>query len=532
MQRAHKLAFSKDIAFADSTASCDTQSHSVTFMLTSCGIGAIPLGMFITKGQTVDEYKTAFSLLKDSVPNSFDGQGFPRHFIIDDSEAERQALKSISPQSNILLCRFHVLQSVWRWLWDAKHDIKNEHRKLLFKLFQSILIAPDCNSAHKAYITAIGKTITINNCLSDEIIPLKYEKWVKYINNYWVRKELWCLAFRDATVHGNQTNNFSEVNVRIFKDIILSRNKAYNAIALVDFICTGLEDYYLRRLRTFVNGRNDTARLLFEDQLKRAVYINKDSIEKLPNNIFKVPSGSDCGYYEVDVTHGFCTCSKGNLGAFCKHQAAVYHHYNESMPNLPPITVDSRYMLAKLAFGENVPEISFYKPLHFEKYNCQFSEEAAEIVEYNVSSPIKITNNTIVTTDDHLDNHNIDQQSDEYVNEIQELIKTNFEKFKRNTSASVLTKCLDRLKKVKSVATWESFLSTAGSSISLRHRSRATIHVQPTTISRRKPGVTRGSKRLLVGRPAKTDNNKRNAIKRKRNLAQNVRRNVPNAKGH
>jgi hypothetical protein len=46
-------------------------------------------------------------------------------------------------------------------------------------------------------------------------------------------------------------------------------------------------------------------------------------------------------------------------------------------------------MLAKLAFGENVPEISFYKPLHFEKNNGQFTEETAEIVEKNVLlSPI------------------------------------------------------------------------------------------------------------------------------------------------
>ncbi|KAF0734497.1 SWIM-type domain-containing protein, partial [Aphis craccivora] len=59
-QRAHTLAFSKDIVFVDSTSSCDTQSHSVTFMLTSCSIGAVPLGMFITKGQTTDDYKVAF----------------------------------------------------------------------------------------------------------------------------------------------------------------------------------------------------------------------------------------------------------------------------------------------------------------------------------------------------------------------------------------------------------------------------------------------------------------------------------------
>jgi len=90
------------------------------------------------------------------------------------------------------------------------------------------------------------------------------------------KEKLWCLVFRDASVHGHQTNNFSEVNVRIFKDIVLSRNKAYNAVALVDFICTSLEEYYLRRLRTFANRRNDTARHIFEDQLKRAVSVKKD----------------------------------------------------------------------------------------------------------------------------------------------------------------------------------------------------------------------------------------------------------------
>lgn len=76
------------------------------------------------------------------------------------------------------------------------------------------------------------------------------------------------------------------MNVCIFKDIVLSRNKAYNA----DFLCTSLEEYYLRRLRTFVNGRNDTVRHLFEDQLKGAININKDSIKQLSQNMYKVQS--------------------------------------------------------------------------------------------------------------------------------------------------------------------------------------------------------------------------------------------------
>lgn len=51
-------------------------------------------------------------------------------------------------------------------------------------------------------------------------------------------------------------------------------------------------------------------------------------------------------------------------------------------------------------------------------------------------------------------------------------------------------------------------MATAGSSISLGHRHHASIKVQPTTISRRKAGTTRGSQRLQVGRPV-------NGIKKK-----------------
>lgn len=52
---------------------------------------------------------------------------------------------------------------------------------------------------------------------------------------------------------------------------------------------------------------------------------------------------------------------------------------------------------------------------------------------------------------------------------------------------------------MKSLTGWESFIATAGCSISLKHSGRATIGVQPTTISRKRPGITRGSKRLSVG---------------------------------
>jgi len=209
------------------------------------------------------------------------------------------------------------------------------------------------------------------------------------------------------------------------------------------------------------------------------------------------------------------------MGGFCKHQASVYHHFGQAMPNLPPISVDARYSLAKLAFGQNVGPKSFYMPLIPELSNNQDDEEFPTI---------QSSNESLNSNDIHLANVPQNEEIDEYENQIISLMTDNFKKYNRETSSAVLQKCIDRIKKVKSSRTWESFLSTAGNNISLRHRTRGTIRVQPTTIRRRKPGITRGSKRLPVGRPLNSDKQKK--FKRKRNLGENVRLNVPNSKSH
>jgi len=56
MKRAHELETSKDIVFVDSTSSCDYENYSVTFLLTTCPAGAVPLGAIITKSQSEEEF--------------------------------------------------------------------------------------------------------------------------------------------------------------------------------------------------------------------------------------------------------------------------------------------------------------------------------------------------------------------------------------------------------------------------------------------------------------------------------------------
>ncbi|GBM73949.1 hypothetical protein AVEN_29611-1 [Araneus ventricosus] len=153
----------------------------------------------------------------------------------------------------------------------------------------------------------------------------------------WNRRELWCLAFRNESVKGHNTNNFSEVAVRIFKDEVLSRVREYNVITLIDFCSTTLEGYYNRRLQKFANFRNPGPRLFLRKMKKKALDsrnpINPDTRKKILCNEsqFSVLSGNVT--YFVDVLSACCSCSAGKLGKFCKHQFAVCYYFNISCKN-------------------------------------------------------------------------------------------------------------------------------------------------------------------------------------------------------
>jgi len=126
-----------------------------------------------------------------------------------------------------LLSRFHVCQSVWRLLWGNENNIEKLDRPILYAFFNKILTASNVEMAKVSYLNAINS--------NNNVDVAKYPNWVTYVNLYWKLKEIWVLCYRIFETHGHQTNNFSEVCVRIYKDIVLSKNKAYNVVLLVDF---------------------------------------------------------------------------------------------------------------------------------------------------------------------------------------------------------------------------------------------------------------------------------------------------------
>lgn len=98
------------------------------------------------------------------------------------------------------------------------------------------------------------------------------------------------------------------------------------------------------------------------------------------------------------------------------------------------------------------------------------------------------------------------------------------------SSSSGILKLEERLKKIKTEGQWETFLHTAGQQVALRRRDSTMIKVQPTSVARRSAKVTKGSKRLLAGRPPVGENTK--VKRKKRNLGLNINLNQTNAKSH
>lgn len=85
---------------------------------------------------------SGFQLLKMMLGESaFFQQDHPSCFITDNSEAERNALRTVWPHSQRFLCVFHILQQVWRWLCDGSHTIRKDDRPTLMDIAKKLVYA-------------------------------------------------------------------------------------------------------------------------------------------------------------------------------------------------------------------------------------------------------------------------------------------------------------------------------------------------------------------------------------------------------
>jgi len=158
MKRVHQMVpHSKDLAFLDSSSNMEEYNLRVFIMVTHSICGALPLGIIVTSDETTDTLTDAFQLFKSSSSAfSFYGSSAgPEVFMTDNCMELREALKKVWPSSTPVLCIFHILQQVWRWLHEKKNNIELNDRVSLLLNFKKVLYAESQEALEQQYDSLI-----------------------------------------------------------------------------------------------------------------------------------------------------------------------------------------------------------------------------------------------------------------------------------------------------------------------------------------------------------------------------------------
>jgi len=350
MSRVHSMMpQSSELTFCDSTSSLDTEGCSCFILSSSTPAGAIPVGVLITSGESTSVLVAGFKALKKVLPTgSFYGKGEsgPDIFMTDDSATEKASLKQVFPKSKQLLCIFHFLQAMWRWLWNAKNGISDKlERQILMQAVSSILYAETEDAMEDSYEKLV------NGPYAE-----KYPKFLVYLNSLYARREEWALSYRrNIITRGHNTNNYAESGIRILKEHIFLSTKAYNVIQMFTFITRTLELYLQRRLLSVAHLRMDSF-ISSKFEGLNSLSIKLDNIVAKSESEFEVKSEKKDLVYWVDLKAGVCSCPHGSNGRLCKHQGAVIRHFKPLTGRhlSVPVSASSRKIYAKLALGDNL----------------------------------------------------------------------------------------------------------------------------------------------------------------------------------
>lgn len=247
MKRVHEnIKLSGEVMFVDSSGNMDRHNTRVFLLLCPSCVGALPLGIVLLYSESQESITNGLNLLKTILPKkSFYNSGYPNIIITDNSTPEINALKNVFPSAKLLLCKFHVLQAVMRFMWDSKNGVNKNDRTQICALF------------HKAL-----NTLEVNDFLEqfDYILNLKCvltnKKVYQYLKIQKSSAHTWAMCYRQNTLtRGNETNNYCEAMFRVLKDTILQRTKAFSIVQLFDFVTASFERYYFKKITEIINGR-------------------------------------------------------------------------------------------------------------------------------------------------------------------------------------------------------------------------------------------------------------------------------------
>ena len=77
----------------------------------------------------------------------------------DNCSELREALSKRWPASILLLCVFHLMQQVWRWIFEKKHSVHRSDRTVILLLFKRVVYAKEEEEMENAYEEMISTDV-------------------------------------------------------------------------------------------------------------------------------------------------------------------------------------------------------------------------------------------------------------------------------------------------------------------------------------------------------------------------------------
>ncbi|XP_072168858.1 uncharacterized protein [Diadema setosum] len=535
MKRVHEnIKNSGEMIFVDSSGNCDRHDSRifVVIVLTHSCAGDLPLGMIIMTSESMPTIQAGFSLLQSILPErAFFGRGAmgPQVVMTHDCKALRQGLHAVYPQSALILCVFHLMQALWRWLWDVHNQIRKRDRPYLLNISKELI-----------YANSSLELETRFQQIQEDKVASRYPKFKEHVADIFARRDAWALCLHQTAnllLRGNVSNNFVESAMRVIKEKVFNRLKAFNVTQLFHFLVTRFTAYYERRLVDVSNNRlTNPAQSKYTGNVKD---VNVDAIAKETDSTYTVPSAHSEDVYHVNTNLQTCTCPKGESGGPCKHQYAVVKKFNVTNTNfLPTITPHLRKLLYTIATGRDDVPNEWFANLHPAE-QAKFPLDADEMMVVSTSHDPQIERLDSLSLQRDLDNNFLHRgkntRSKSLSTKLEDMFQTLRFKLQEDKESfhTPLTKFVERFEQITTDSALVSALSTFGKynghalSKKSRHVSQRAmltstkIGVQPTAVSRRKTAVG-GRLDLITGRLVKGTQNEHGYARQKGSVKRGV----------
>lgn len=214
----------------------------------NCFYGIFYSGILITSDEQEQTLDEAFSMFKNLLPeNSFYGSQGPQLIMTDNCDELRNCLRRAWPNAVLYLCTFHILQQVWRWLFEKEHRVSKDDRMVIMKHFRSIVYAQTKEELDEKFEEFMDlDMIEHNHCCKS------------YFKDLAKIESAWALCYRkDVLTRGSHTNNYVEAQFGVVKDGILRRQRQFNVNMLLDKLMSEFEQHFKVKLLSVADGSFD-----------------------------------------------------------------------------------------------------------------------------------------------------------------------------------------------------------------------------------------------------------------------------------